>query len=284
MKYFLTILLGLLLTTNIFSCSINNPDELDQRPIVAVSIVPQKTFVEAVCEDLVEVITIIPPGYSPENYEPSSKQVEKLNDISIYFSIGVPAEGKILSNIDNNRVVMLHEKVASVYPDLTFGSGERDPHIWLSPKRVKVMVEAIAEEMSKMDEENRDRYLSNAEKYLKELDDLNNKMSSILEDIDNRKFIVYHPAFQYLADDYNLEMYALEDEGKETTPRHLENMIDFAKGEDIKVIFYQEEIDSHQSKAFAEEINGIAIQLSPLAADYIESMTRMANVLSEVMM
>ena len=34
-------------------------------------------------------------------------------------------------------------------------------------KRVKVMVEAIAEEMSKMDEENKDKYLSNAEKYLK---------------------------------------------------------------------------------------------------------------------
>ncbi|NLY71364.1 MAG: zinc ABC transporter solute-binding protein [Clostridiales bacterium] len=284
MRYFLTFFIGLMLFTNISSCSMNNVTVPDQRPIVAVSIVPQQTFVEAVCEDLVEVITVIPPGYSPENFEPSTKQVEKLSDISIYFSIGVPAEGKILSNIEDKKIVKLHERVADVYPDLTFDSGDRDPHIWLSPKRIKVMVESIAEEMAELDEKNRDKYLSNAEQYIKELDDLDEKISLILKNVDNRKFIVYHPAFQYLADDYNLEMYALEDEGKEATPRHMQSMIDLAKRENIKVIFYQEEIDSHQAKAFAEEINGIAIQLSPLAPDYIENMTRMVNILSEVMM
>ena len=99
----------------------------------------------------------------------------------------------------------------------------------------------------------------------------------------NRKFIVYHPAFGYLAEDYDLTMYSLEEEGKEATPRHLADMIDLAKSENIKAIFYQEEIDSSQSKAFAEEIGGRTIQLSPLAADYIENLKAMAQLMAEVM-
>jgi zinc transport system substrate-binding protein len=78
-------------------------------------------------------------------------------------------------------------------------------------------------------------------------------------------------------------MYALEEEGKEATAEHLQDMIDLAKAENIKVIFYQEEIDSSQSKAFAEEIGGKTIQLSPLAADYIENLKNMAELMAEVM-
>jgi zinc transport system substrate-binding protein len=78
-------------------------------------------------------------------------------------------------------------------------------------------------------------------------------------------------------------MYSLEEEGKEATPRHLADMIDLAKSENIKAIFYQEEIDSSQSKAFAEEIGGRTIQLSPLAADYLENLKAMAQLMAEVM-
>jgi zinc transport system substrate-binding protein len=58
-------------------------------------------------------------------------------------------------------------------------------------------------------------------------------------------------------------MYALEEEGKEATVSHLEEMIDLAKEEQIKVIFYQAEIDSSQSQAFAEELGGETMELSP---------------------
>ena len=56
-----------------------------------------------------------------------------------------------------------------------------------------------------------------------------------------------------------------------------------AKEENIKVIFYQEEIDSSQSEAFAEEIGGKTIQLAPLAADYINNLKNMAQTMAEAM-
>ncbi len=254
------------------------------KPIIAVTIVPEQTFVEAVCGDLAEVVTMVPPGNSPENYEPTPQEMEKFNKASLYFSIGVPTEqAHILPNAGNIKVISLQDAVAAVYPVRIFESGESDPHIWLSPKRVKVMIASIASEMSKIDPQNQDLYNKNAEAYIKQLDELDQNIKSALTGVQNKKFIVYPPAFGYFADDYGLTMYALEDEGKEATAQHLQDMIDLAKKENIKVIFYQEEIDSSQSAAFAEEIGGKTMQLSPLAANYIESLNSMADLMSEVM-
>ncbi len=246
--------------------------------------VPEQTFVKAVCGDLADVIAMVPPGNSPENYETSPKEMEKFSKASLYFSIGVPTEeANILPKAGKVKVISLQDEVASVYKDRTFASGGRDPHIWLSPKRVKVMIESIAREMCKLDEANKDTYTKNAEAYIKQLDELDKQISSALENVKSKKFIVYHPAFGYLADDYGLQMHALEQGGKEATLRHLQEMIDLAEKENIKVIFYQEEIDSSQSEAFAQEIGGKAVRLSPLDADYIGNLKKMAETMAEVM-
>lgn len=259
-------------------------DSAAEKPVIAVTIVPEETFVKAVCGDMAEVITMVPPGYNPENYEPAPAEMELLSNAALYFSIGVPVEESyILENVGDVKVISLHEEVALVYPERTFDSGDRDAHIWLSPKRVKAMVQIIAREMSELDPDNASFYSANAEAYILELDELDWKIKSALENIQNRKFIVFHPAFGYFADDYGLQMYALEEDGKEATAQHLQDMIDLAEAENIKVIFYQEEIDSSQSQAFAEEIGGNTMQLSPLAADYIDSYLRMVQLMAEVM-
>lgn len=256
----------------------------EDKPIIAVSIVPEQTFAQAVCGDLAEVVTLIPPGSSPENYEPTPEEMEKFSKSALYFSIGVPTEkANILPNVGDVKVVSLQDEVANVYDDRTFESGERDPHIWLSPKRAKVMVEVIAREMSAIDEQNKDTYEKNAAAYIEQLDEVDGKIKDALDGVQNKKFIVYHPAFGYIADDYGLEMYALEEEGKEATPQHLQEIIDLAKTENIKVIFYQEEIDSSQAQAFSEELGGKTIQLSPLSADYINNLENMANTMAEAM-
>lgn len=291
-KRFICIILGLTL----FLCMLpvtgcnkstgtnESENSTTKKPVIAVSIVPEQTFVKAVCGDLAEVIAMIPPGNSPENYEPTPKEMQKFSKASIYFTIGVPTEeANILPNVGDIKVFSLQNEVASNYADRTFSSGERDPHIWLSPKRVKVMIVAIAREMSNFDPKNEKTYSENAKAYNEQLDELDGQIQSALTGVQSKKFIVYHPAFGYLADDYNLTMYALEEEGKEATPQHLQEMIDLAKKEKVKVVFYQEEVDSSQSEAFAEEIGGKTIQLSPLAADYIGNIRNMAKTMTEVM-
>jgi len=257
------------------------------KTIVAVSLVPQKTFVEAVCGDLAEVVVMVPPGSSPANYEPSPKEMAQFSKAKLYFAIGVPTEKvniipKALE-IKDMKIIKLQDEVVKVYPDREFAPGNRDPHIWLSPKRAKIMVEVIAREMSTLDSKNKDKYAKNAQQYIGELDNLDQQIQKSLEGVKDKKFIVFHPSFGYLADDYSLQMYALEQDGKEASPQQLKDMIDFAKKENIKVIFYQAEISSKQAQSFAEEIGGKTVQLAPLAPNYIDNLKNMATLMTEVM-
>ena len=290
MKGIISVLLSLVLASGFLSLAAcgdgetSTAEESTDKPIIAVSIVPEQTFVEAVCGDLVEVVAMVPPGNSPSNYEPTAAEMEKFADASLYFAIGVPTEeANILPSVGDVPVIALQDEVAEVYAERTFEAGSRDPHIWLSPKRVVVMVEVIAREMSELDPDNAEVYNENAEAYIAQLDALDTQINEALADVQSKAIIVYHPAFGYFADDYGLTMYALEEDGKEATAEHLQEMIDLAKAENIKVIFYQEEIDSSQSEAFAEEIGGKTMQLSPLAADYIENLKSMAELMAEVM-
>ena len=97
-----------------------------------------------------------------------------------------------------------------------------------------------------------------------------------------REFLVYHPAFGYLAAEYGLTMYALESEGSEATAPEMAAMVDLARERNIRVIFYQAETDSRQAEAFATEIGGRAVMLSPLAEDYVENLEIMAEAIASL--
>ena len=61
------------------------------------------------------------------------------------------------------------------------------------------------------------------------------------EDFLFMKNLVFHPSFQYFANYFGLNMFALEEHGKEATAKSLANMVDFAKNHNIKAVFYQAE-------------------------------------------
>ncbi len=279
MKKIISIILILVISISLCGCNSENKDD---KKIIAVSIAPQATFVQKVCGDNFNVVTVIPPGASAETYEPTIPEIADLNDALIYFSIGVPVEQNIVlpSITDKEKIVELHTAVEDVYPALDI-DGERDPHLWLSPKRVIVMVKKIAETLMKTDPENSEIYKENAEKYCKEIENLDKEITKLLGEKQNRKFIVFHPAFGYFANDYSLTMYALEEHGKEADAKHLAEMSDLAKKEGIKSVFYGAETSHRQAEAFAEELGGKAVCLEPLSPDYVENLRTMAKTIAE---
>lgn len=283
MKYkILSIILIFLLIFTLTGCNTTTENKQDKK-IIAVSIAPQATFLEKICEDDFEIVTTIPAGASPETYEPTPKEMEKLSDSLIYFALGVPAEQTILNKLPKTtRVIKLQDLVNDVYPDIKIGD-VRDPHIWLSIKRACVIVSKMEEVLSNTDSKNSDLYKKNAKNYILELNSLDNQIKDTFKNCKSNKFIVFHPSFSYFAEDYGLKMYALEHEGKEATAKRIADMIDFAKEQKINTIFYQIENPTKQVLAFAEEIDGKAIMLEPLSPDYINNIKKMAYLLSEAM-
>ncbi len=280
--------------TTLSACSRNttktvlSSDELT----VAVSLVPQQTFVKAVGGDLVDVVTLIPPGHSPANYAPTPQDMEAFSRSALYFMIGVPTEAanilpKTKELNKNIKIVNLSEIVGEVHPNRYFedenGEGFQDPHIWLSPRRVIVMVEAISKELSAVDEKNKSIYEQNAKDYIEKLEQLDKDLEASIEPLNNKTFIIFHPSLGYFAEDYGLEMLSIERSGKEATAKQLQAVINRGKKETIKVVFSQAEIDSKQTQAVADEIGGEVIQIEPLASNYIENMQKISDTFKEVL-
>ncbi len=278
MKKLIILLVLPVLLISLVACQ---DDAKDEGINAVVSIVPQQTFVEAVGGNLVNVTLMIPAGSSPATYEPSVQEMQNLAQADVYFAIGVPTESANIIdqvNADTTELVMLNNEVAKTYDERTLNGG-RDPHIWLSIKRVIKMIEVIRDTLISLDGDHASIYTENATVYIDALESLDTYIEDAVSTMTYKDFIVYHPAFGYFADDYGLSMYALENDGQEASAQDLANMIIFAKQNDIRTVFYQSEFSSTQAIALAEEIDGEAVQLAPLAAEYINNMQSMIDAI-----
>lgn len=272
-------LLAFILVLGLVGCT---PHPQKEQLHIAAAIPPLAAFLDAVVGDACSVQVMIPSGYSPETYAPTPKELATAQEADVYFAIGVPAEGQaILPHLNpETKVVYLDQAVDAHYPPRMIGNTP-DPHRWLSPKRAKVMVAAVLDTLCELDPANTSLYKNNAHLYMSELEFLDQELQSTLMGLENRSFLVYHPAFGYFAEDYDLNMVALQQEGKEATPQQLQETVDWAKTQGVRVIFYQEEIDSRQAEAFARELSGEAVVLNPLSEEYCENLRQMATAISE---
>lgn len=277
--------ISLILLLSILICcfsACNNPYINEDKFTVAVSIPPQAEYVEKICGNNAEVITMIPAGASAETYELTAKEIAAFSKADVYFTIGVAAEENgILPHVSKDtKVVNSETAVSQVYPDLKIGH-ERDPHIWLSPKRAVVIVEKIAEELCAADKENAEIYSKSAKAYIEELEKVDGEIKNLLQSKQGKPFFVFHPAFQYFADDYGLKMYALEKHGAEATAKDLISLAKTAKEMGVKTVFCQEETSRKQAEIFAEEIRGKVQILKPLSKNYITNLKEMANLIAK---
>ena len=240
---------------------------------VMVSVLPQIDFVENIGKDKVSVSAMIPPGFSPAAYEPSPEQLKKLSRADLYIKIGhIPFEKtqmKKLEDLNSEMKVIDSSEGVEIY--------KGDPHIWLSPRLVKIQVENIYLVLAEIDSENKDFYERNKNEYLAELDDLDTELQNTFSEMQGKKILVFHPAFGYLARDHGFEQIAIEIEGKEPSAENLANIIDMAKKENIRTIFVQKQFSQKSAEAIARQIGGNVVSLDPLAEDYIENLRRIGK-------
>ena len=73
----------------------------------------------------------------------------------------------------------------------------KDPHIWMDPENAKVIARELARTLSGIDAENAAKYRANAETFAASMDALSTEISSAVDPVHDRSYIVFHDAYQY---------------------------------------------------------------------------------------
>lgn len=84
--------------------------------------------------------------------------------------------------------------------------GVGDMHFWLDPGNATYMVDAMAAALSDADPDNAATYSANAASTIVELEALASQIEKRLEPLRGRRFIVFHDAFQYFEDRFDLAL------------------------------------------------------------------------------
>lgn len=240
-----------------------------EKPNVIVTLFPQYDMVRSIAQDKVDLEFLLPAGVEPHAYEPSPSTLIRINesDLFIYTSDNMETwitnlfgelneEGPIVVNSSIGVEFITHEEDEHVGEEHTDES-ELDPHYWLDPLNAKIMVENITNGLVEMDPDNKDFYQSNAEKYLSDLDILNQEFVDLFDQVKLRK-IIYggHFAFGYLSHRFDIQIlspYTGYSPDAEPSVSSLTELIDVMEENNIEVIFYEELVDPKIARTISEQ-------------------------------
>ena len=266
------------------------PSEEDTgKPLVLVTVEPYVEMVEQIAGDSVEVMAVIPAEVDPHNWEPTLKDVSRLQKAKVWFEIGEsfePALERRLHEVNNQMVFYnLNHQVKTVqspdHHDHAHGHHhhhEFDTHTWMSPALALAQARFIAPVLSDLvplqDEMIKQNYLK-LEEELKELDA---SCATSLKPYHNDILVTTHGAYTYYCDAYGLQQEVIEPSGgKEPLMGELSSQVKHLRAERNRIvgIFIQPQHTNKAAKIIANDLGIEAYMLDPYAKDYTETIRRL---------
>ena len=238
--------------------------EINSKLKVVSSFFAIDQFVGKVGGEAIERMLLIPKGVEPHDYEPTIKDIQRVDSADVLVYNGLGFENWI-GKMSNPQKIDASKGLNASYLDernMTF-----DPHVWLDPLLAKKQVENIRDGLIMIDPNHKDIYVNNSNNFLNELDNLDKKIRTDLESCKKKDFITFHNSFSYFAKQYGLNQHSISntDPESEVTPARLTEIINIAKTLGLQVIYSEELVDPRQATVIAQEVpDGKVLVLSPI--------------------
>lgn len=262
------------LTMGLASCSSAQGDGTHR---IMTSIESLRYLVDQVAGNEWTTSALVPDGFSPEEYSPSTQQMAELSNCTALFTIGqLPIETTWIPRIESSNPTL---RVVDTSTGLRERGMTFDPHTWTSPTNARHIVGNIADALCEIDPAHANLYKDNMRRAQAAIDSLHSTLTETLADLPSRSFVIAHPALTQFAADYGLHQIAIEVDGKEPTPASLQALISQARAEGVKVVFVQREFADRSARIIAQQLDANLVQINPLAYDWTAEMTTIARTL-----
>lgn len=287
---------------------------------VAVSVPPQKYFLERIGGNDVEVTVLTGKGKDPHSYEPTAAQMTGISKTRLYFAIGVPFETQWLPKFrainPSLETVSLPDSVKRLHgkPDLALRGGRSgnghdddhdhdhdhdrdhghdhhhgletdDPHLWLSPKAVLQMIPAMTAALSRARPGKAAEFAARAEAFKAEVLELDARIRELFEPVpaEKRLFMTFHQSWAYYADAYGLREVSVELEGRAPSPKDMALLLDFAAKNKIRVIVSDPMTNASAVRSVTQSLGGVAVTATPLEENWSGSMRDFSETLAKAL-
>ncbi|MBP3801797.1 MAG: zinc ABC transporter substrate-binding protein [Clostridia bacterium] len=279
-----------------------NEEKSDDKKIkVVASNFASYDFLRAIIGDnkKIELSFLLGPGKEAHSYDPTAKDLIKIQDADLFVYIGGEMEqwsDKVLASLDSNNkeIVCIADFVDTIEEKEVDGAEEEeehehehdddegaeheheheheegafDEHIWTSPKNAIKMIKKLESSMEKIDSENSNKYKENADKYIAKINDVDSKIKDIVDNkVRDRLIFADKMPMQYFIDYYDLKVSAAfngcssETDPSAKTIAYLQNKV---KEEKIPVVLYIELNPGTVAKTIADETGAKAMQIQTL--------------------
>lgn len=144
--------------------------------------------------------------------------------------------------------------------------GDENAHAWMSVPRYRTMVQTIASRLAEKDVKHADEYYANAKEYDAKLAVLEEKINSIKSLTNGQNIIIFHEAYEYVADDFSMNVcYLLDlDEERSVSAGEVKQVIGAIKDEGGSVILAEELYGKSMGDTVSRESDVNVVYIDPL--------------------
>ncbi len=249
---------------------------------VYTTIYPIQFIVEEIGDEIVEVESIYPPGVDAHSYEPTSKEMTAIAEADAFIYFGPSMEGFVSSAeealekeevelvaLENYDEIFEKPKVdtEATEEEETVAEHERNPHVWIDPLRMMMMVEVIGDKMIELAPEHEELFEENKKALLVELQKLEDQFKQELADKEKKYMIVPHAAYSYWEERYGIEEIALSglSPSEEASQKYLTEVIEKAEKEGITALFYEQNTPDKLIEILKDELGAETYTLHNLS-------------------
>lgn len=214
----------------------------DEAPQVVATLKPIHSLLAGVMEGVGTPHLLVQGGGSPHAYSLKPSQARLLDGADLVFWVGAGLESFLekpletlasdattiaLSEAPGLRLHDVREDAAWEAHGEHDHAGEtehaeapqsRELHVWLDPENAKAMVKEIARALSEADPDHAEHYRANEEAVTARLDALAARMEVRLAPVRDRPFVVFHDAYRYLEERFDLTAVGSITLSPESTP------------------------------------------------------------------
>ena len=254
-----------------------------QKLDVGVSYYILEELAQQIGKEHVTVTSIVKPGIEIHDFEPTARDTAALYDTSLflYHGAGLDAWAEKLApqlaeqniqTVEVTKTMTLRDTSEALHigheedSEEEHEEGPKDPHTWLDPILLQQEVAIVRDAFIAADPAHAAEYRSNADAYIKTLEELDAEYRTTLTQCATPEIIVAHDAFSYLGARYGITVHSIAGISSESEPSasHLADLATLAKEKNIRTIFFETLTSPKLSQAIAQEVGAQSTVLNPI--------------------